>query len=158
MDTFFPTPPLREGRDPDRAVRSRAGHDIGWPPLTKNEVERLFLRATLIKHQARTRSVSARRESYGQSSATTSYGYTTPHSNCSIRHASGRQQGSLHFGSQEKPITLYQRYSVRCHSFRQLAKGSRQLLLPGCPSSRRRTASFRVTTSELGRGGQPSRH
>jgi hypothetical protein len=29
MNTFFPTPPLPEGRDPDRAVRSRVGHDIG---------------------------------------------------------------------------------------------------------------------------------
>jgi hypothetical protein len=118
MNTFFPTLPLPEGRDPDRAVRSRAGHDIGRPPLTKNEVERLFLRATPIKHQAWMRSVSAYRESYSQLSATTSYGYTTPHSNCSIRHASRRQQGSLHSGSQEKPVTLYQRHSVRSYSFR----------------------------------------
>jgi hypothetical protein len=29
MDTFFPTPPLPEGRDPDRVVRSRVGYDIG---------------------------------------------------------------------------------------------------------------------------------
>jgi hypothetical protein len=40
MDTLFPTPPLPEGRDPDRAVRSRAGRDIRWPLLIKNEVER----------------------------------------------------------------------------------------------------------------------
>jgi hypothetical protein len=45
MNTFFPTPPLPEGRDPDRAVRSRAGHDIGWPPLTKNEVERAIFKS-----------------------------------------------------------------------------------------------------------------
>jgi hypothetical protein len=29
MDTFFPTLPLPEGRDPDRAVRSRARYNIG---------------------------------------------------------------------------------------------------------------------------------
>jgi hypothetical protein len=45
MDTFFPTPPLPEGRDPDRVVRSRVGHDIGWPPLTKNEVERAIFKS-----------------------------------------------------------------------------------------------------------------
>jgi hypothetical protein len=28
IDTLFPTPPLPEGRDPDRAVRSRAGRNI----------------------------------------------------------------------------------------------------------------------------------
>ena len=28
IDTFFPMLPLPEGRDPDRAVRSRVGHDI----------------------------------------------------------------------------------------------------------------------------------
>jgi hypothetical protein len=50
INTFFPTLPLPEGRDPDRAVRSRAEHDIGRLPLIKNEVERLFLRATPIKY------------------------------------------------------------------------------------------------------------
>ena len=42
MNTFFHTPPLPEGRDPDLSVRSRAVHYIGRPPLTKNDVERLF--------------------------------------------------------------------------------------------------------------------
>jgi hypothetical protein len=42
MNTFFHTLPLPEGRDPEQAVRSRAGHDIGRLPLTKNEVDRLF--------------------------------------------------------------------------------------------------------------------
>ena len=28
INTFFPTPPLPEGRDPDRVVRSRVGYDI----------------------------------------------------------------------------------------------------------------------------------
>jgi hypothetical protein len=35
MDTFFLTPPLPEGRDPDRAVRGRVGHDIRWPSLSE---------------------------------------------------------------------------------------------------------------------------
>jgi hypothetical protein len=29
IDTFFPTLPLFEGHDPDRAVRSRIRYDIG---------------------------------------------------------------------------------------------------------------------------------
>ena len=45
IDTFFPMLPLPEGRDPDRAVRSRAGYDIRWLPLTKNEVERAIFKS-----------------------------------------------------------------------------------------------------------------
>jgi hypothetical protein len=45
INTFFPTPPLPEGRDPDQVVRSRAGHDIGWLPLTKNKVERAIFKS-----------------------------------------------------------------------------------------------------------------
>jgi hypothetical protein len=46
MDTFFPTLPLPEGRDPDRAARGRVGHDIRWPPLTKNEVKRAIFKSS----------------------------------------------------------------------------------------------------------------
>jgi hypothetical protein len=46
MDTFFPTPPLPEGRDPDQAARGRVGHDIRWPSLTKSEVERAIFKSS----------------------------------------------------------------------------------------------------------------
>jgi hypothetical protein len=45
MDTFFPTLPLPEGRDPSRAARGRIEHDIKWPPLTKNEAERAIFKS-----------------------------------------------------------------------------------------------------------------
>jgi hypothetical protein len=46
MHTFFPTPPLPEGRDPDRAIRGRVGHDIRWPSLTKSEVKRAIFKSS----------------------------------------------------------------------------------------------------------------
>jgi hypothetical protein len=46
IDTFFPTPPLPEGRDPNRVARGRVGHDIRWPPLTKNEVKRAIFKSS----------------------------------------------------------------------------------------------------------------
>jgi hypothetical protein len=45
IDTFFPTLPLPEGRDPDRAVRSRARHNIRWSPLIKNKAERAIFKS-----------------------------------------------------------------------------------------------------------------
>jgi ribonuclease HI len=45
MSTFFPTPPLPEGCDPDQAVRNTSEQAIEWPPLTKEEVERAVFRS-----------------------------------------------------------------------------------------------------------------
>lgn len=158
MDTFFPIPPLPKGRDPSRAARSRVEHNTKWPPLTKNEVERAIFKSSPDKAPGPDEiSFRVWRELWPVV-GDTSYGCTIPHSNCSIRHASGRQQGSLHFGSPERPIIPYRKHSVRSHSSRQLVKDSRQQLLPGCPLSRRRITFFRVTTSEQSRVGLPSRH
>jgi hypothetical protein len=45
MATFFPTPPIPVGLDPDRVTRGGAEPDIKWPPLTKDEVERAIFRS-----------------------------------------------------------------------------------------------------------------
>ena len=45
MSTFFPTPPLPEGCDPDQAVRNTSEQAIEWPPLTKGQVERAVFRS-----------------------------------------------------------------------------------------------------------------
>jgi hypothetical protein len=45
MSTFFPIPPLPEGRDPDREAGSRGKKDIKWPPLTKDEIERAIFKS-----------------------------------------------------------------------------------------------------------------
>jgi hypothetical protein len=45
MATFFPTPPIPAGLDPDPIARSDVEPDIQWPPLTKDEVERAIFRS-----------------------------------------------------------------------------------------------------------------
>jgi hypothetical protein len=45
MSTFFPTPPVPEGSDPDQADRNASGQVIEWPPLIKDEVERAVFRS-----------------------------------------------------------------------------------------------------------------
>jgi hypothetical protein len=45
MSTFFPTPPVPEGSDPDQADRNASRQVIEWPPLTKDEVERAVFRS-----------------------------------------------------------------------------------------------------------------
>jgi hypothetical protein len=44
MSTFFPTPPIPEGREPDRAIGAN-NKTIEWPPLTREEVERAVFRS-----------------------------------------------------------------------------------------------------------------
>jgi hypothetical protein len=46
IDTFFPTPPLPEGRDPCRVARGKVEHNTKWLPLTKNEAERAIFKSS----------------------------------------------------------------------------------------------------------------
>jgi ribonuclease HI len=45
MATFFPTPPIPEGPDPERLIGNSERHTIEWPPLTKHEAERAIFRS-----------------------------------------------------------------------------------------------------------------
>jgi hypothetical protein len=45
MATFFPTPPIPIGLDPDRVARGGVEPDIKWPPFIKDEVERAIFRS-----------------------------------------------------------------------------------------------------------------
>jgi hypothetical protein len=43
--TFFPTPPIPKGHDPDRPTRKNKKQDIEWLPLIKCEVERAIFKS-----------------------------------------------------------------------------------------------------------------
>jgi hypothetical protein len=45
MATFFLTPPMPKGHDPDHETGGSTTHNIKWPPLTKDEVERAIFRS-----------------------------------------------------------------------------------------------------------------
>jgi hypothetical protein len=45
MTTFFPTPPVPEGRDLERPSRNRDKPAIEWPRLTKHEVKRAIFKS-----------------------------------------------------------------------------------------------------------------